>query len=41
MASLGQDESLSVADVEEGDSHWCEEVKSSRWSLSGTVSNSG
>lgn len=29
MDSLGQDGVLSVAEVEEGDSHWCEGVKSS------------
>lgn len=41
MAFLGQDGVLSVAEVEEGDSHWCEEVKNSGWSLTGTMSNSG
>lgn len=41
MAFLGQDEVLSVAEMEQGDSHWCEEVKSSGWSLTGKVSNSG
>lgn len=41
MASLGQDGVLSVAEVEEGDNYWCEEVKSSGQSLIGTVSYSG
>lgn len=41
MASLGQDGVLSVAEVEDSDNYWCEEVKSSGWSLIGTVSYSG
>lgn len=41
MAFLGQDGVLNVAEVEEGDSHLCEEVKSSGWSLTGTTFNSG
>lgn len=30
-----------MVDVEEGDSYWCEEVKSSRWLFLGIVFNLG
>lgn len=37
MASLSQRGVLSVSEVGEGDSHWCEDFKSSGWSLTGSV----